>query len=483
MYRQLASKLVSTLVALAFLFTSAHADSIITGSKPFTFIPGTVISSSQVNANYDYIISQVNTNAAKNGVNSSITALLGLTTPIDPNVGGSPVYNGTTVGGTANAITVTATRPAISSFAYTAGNIITFVAGATNTDATTINVNALGTKDIFKQSTAGKGALIGGEIVSGNSVTLYYDGTQFIYINQPRNSFNLENFASGGTIDLGSVTSHMANMTGNTTVADLGSSATTVDPFYMIRIETGPVTFTASADIITPNGVDVFAASGDILHVLFLGGNNWYIFAQTRATPAAGIKSVQVFTASDTWTKPNNRITFILVISTGPGGGGATNATDNRQGGGGGAGGTCIELIGVSAITSETVTIGTGGTGGASGGNVGGNGSAATTFGAHHSAAAGGGGQTVTNVGAAGTCTGGSINISGGEGQGITAGITYASGNGGASFWGGGGGTVSGTTAGRNGLAFGSGGSGASDIGVAGGNGANGVVAVLEFGY
>ena len=79
---------------------------------------------------------------------------------------------GGTSGGTANAQTVTLTpAPA----AYAEGMEVTFLAGATNTSAMTLNVNGLGAKDVQD----GPNDLAGGEIVISNIYTLVYDGTRF----------------------------------------------------------------------------------------------------------------------------------------------------------------------------------------------------------------------------------------------------------------------------------------------------------------
>lgn len=89
------------------------------------------------------------------------------------------LYGGT-AGGTANAITVTAS-PAPT--AYAAGQGVSFIAASTNTSATTINANSLGAKNIYKITSAGSVALTGGEIRSGSAYSLLYDGTQFILLN------------------------------------------------------------------------------------------------------------------------------------------------------------------------------------------------------------------------------------------------------------------------------------------------------------
>lgn len=81
-----------------------------------------------------------------------------------------------TVGGTANAITLTNTPPVLS---YANKLTLKFKATSTNTGATTVNVDGLGTKNIYKLSGTSLGALSGGEIVSGAVYELNYDGTQF----------------------------------------------------------------------------------------------------------------------------------------------------------------------------------------------------------------------------------------------------------------------------------------------------------------
>ena len=79
---------------------------------------------------------------------------------------------GGTSAGTANAQTVSlGNAPA----AYVAGMAIWFLGGNTNTGATTLDVNSLGTKNVF----ANNAACSGGEIQSGELHLVVYDGTQF----------------------------------------------------------------------------------------------------------------------------------------------------------------------------------------------------------------------------------------------------------------------------------------------------------------
>jgi hypothetical protein len=134
--------------------------------------------------------------------------------------------------------------------------------------------------------------------------------------------------------------------------------------------------------------------------------------------------TIQKFDTSGTWTKPAGcRLVKVTVIGGGGAGGGASNGSSSNTscGGGGGAGGGSIEWIDVTAISSETVTIGAAGTG-VSGGT--GDSGGTSSFGAHCSADGGTGaairitsGVTVTVStagGSGGVATGGDINNTGG---------------------------------------------------------------------
>lgn len=68
------------LVALVLMGFAAPAAAQICASIPFTFVAGTVINPSQVNANFTGLLGCVNANGAHNGANSDITSLSALTT-------------------------------------------------------------------------------------------------------------------------------------------------------------------------------------------------------------------------------------------------------------------------------------------------------------------------------------------------------------------------------------------------------------------
>lgn len=193
--------------------------------------------------------------------------------------------------------------------------------------------------------------------------------------------------------------------------------------------------------------------------------------------------NTQVITSSGTYT-PTPGTRKIKAILTGGGGGGssviATSFSQTAFGGGGGSAATCIGIFDLEDISDFSVVIGAGGAADNPGGT--------STFNGM-SAGRGGSGSGVNTPsigagGAAGTATGGLINIHGGYGSDGQQGSYYSFGNGAASFWGGGGraGSANGVAA----KAYGAGGGAAYDTsfsGVikAGGTGAPGVCVIEEF--
>lgn len=101
----------------------------------------------------------------------------------------SNVFSFVSAGGTANAITGTLV-PAIAAYAQPLSIKLKVV--NTNTNAVTINLNALGTRNIYKISGGSIVPLVAGDLVAGGIYELVYDGTQFIVLG-----------AMGGLIEVG----------------------------------------------------------------------------------------------------------------------------------------------------------------------------------------------------------------------------------------------------------------------------------------
>ena len=217
-----------------------------------------------------------------------------------------------------------------------------------------------------------------------------------------------------------------------------------------------------------------------------------------------GVKSVQVFTGSGTWTRPSG-IARVLIESVGAGGGGGgadTAGANLSAAGGGGGGGTAKKLLDVTSIATSTITIGSAGTAGVADGGTGGTGGNTlwadgvnTVQGNGGAGGIGSGSAPGVSLpykgGAGGTASGGDINLTGAAGHSGAAevGINAMGGNGGTSAHGGGGlggrAVAVGTDAGTDGGNYGGGGGGSANsatvAGVVGGAGAAGIVIVWEF--
>lgn len=197
--------------------------------------------------------------------------------------------------------------------------------------------------------------------------------------------------------------------------------------------------------------------------------------------------AIKVFTSSGSYT-PTTGTKFVEYIVTGGGGGGhgaSASASDQSfSGGGGGAGGTAMGYFTLTGASSYAVVVGTGGAGSSiTTANDGG----ASTF----AGVTANGGKGATHVsasasagGAGGTATGGTINIQGGYGNDGQSGSYMMTGNGGASYWGGGGRGASQSPV--PGTAYGSGGGGVYDVSFTGtaytgGAGKSGIVVIYEY--
>lgn len=87
------------------------------------------------------------------------------------------VFTNGTTGGTGNAITLTHSQSPVAG--YSTPLILSFKASASNTGPTTVNIDGLGAKNIYKISSGSLVALASGDIVSGGIYYIAYDGTQF----------------------------------------------------------------------------------------------------------------------------------------------------------------------------------------------------------------------------------------------------------------------------------------------------------------
>jgi hypothetical protein len=433
------------LLAALFIFCglAAPAQAQIVGTLPFQLQNGTTADATQVMADFNKILGDVNINAAKNGVNTDITALNALVTPLTPTQGGSTIYFASTSGGTANAQTVASPSPV--GFTLSVGKRVVFLAGFTNTGAMQLNVNGTGLTNVFRYTPAGPIALIGGEVVANNYVEVIYDGTRFLlYTNATTPVYGpLTTIGAAATVDLGTISSHNALISGVTTITSFGSSAVTTYPVYRIKFDSALTLTHNGTSLILPGAANIVTAANDTAVANYLGSGNWQIVSYSKASGAAVATAVptrQVFTTatSGTYTTATNaRWIRIRLVGGGSGGGGGNNSSS--------------ALIGGNSLFGGILT--------ASGG------------GANASALApcnGGGGASGGNI----------VNIPGGNGGGPGGAANQAGGIGGSSAFGGGGGGGIGTggngSAGATNSGGGGGGGGGGASGFAGAGGCSG---------
>jgi hypothetical protein len=111
-------------------------------------------------------------NQAPSTVNDGARALEGLLARADKDRNGSVASTGS-----AGAYVMAANQTLSS---YFAGMKLYFKANHANSTTATLNVDAIGAKNIFKPGSSGPTALTGGEIQNGQVVEVVYDGTQFL---------------------------------------------------------------------------------------------------------------------------------------------------------------------------------------------------------------------------------------------------------------------------------------------------------------
>lgn len=234
----------------------------------------------------------------------------------------SDSWGGTSTGA-ANAQAV-----ALDTFDLTDGQVVNFLAGFSNTTAMTLNVNSTGAVAVVRDSGQGPVALVGGEIVVGNVVSvLYVSATSQFHILTPTpiESFDGAIFFNGTisptplaadqndwTPTGGYSTANTVRVTATTPIAIsglTGGAAGRIIIFKNIGVE--PITFTASSSASTAANRFLFPSSvtlraNDALTVQYDGvSTGWRLITPLISQPvASGFKNLTLVNGAS----PNTQI-------------------------------------------------------------------------------------------------------------------------------------------------------------------------------
>ena len=266
---------------------------------------GTTISSTWANNTLNDIASGLTTSLAYDGQTAPV-ANLPMATYAHTNVGNATVRTmyaaaGQVQDGTLTYLTsvsgtdtITALAPVTLS-AYVAGQTFRFIAAATNTGATTININSIGAKAITKNGTT---ALAAGDIPTGSIVVVTYDGTQFQISNLATIPTSVSSFTAGTTgFTPSTATTGAVTLAGTLNVANGGTGATTL----------------TSGSLVVGNGTSAVSllAAGSAGNVLTSDGTTWSSANKiTSGTVQTASSSASItFSSIPSWAK---RITIMF---------------------------------------------------------------------------------------------------------------------------------------------------------------------------
>lgn len=172
---------------------------------------------------------------------------------------GTSIWGGS-AGGTANAITLTPTIPLT---AYAAGVVYECLITATNTSETvTVNVSALGTKNVKASIGVGKVNIPIGGLQNGMIARFVYDGTDFLLLNVRAYNKGAD-IATAGTVNLDSATGDYLSLTGTTTVTAITLAVGQERTCHC----GGAFILTHGASLILPGAANITTVAGDVFVV------------------------------------------------------------------------------------------------------------------------------------------------------------------------------------------------------------------------
>jgi hypothetical protein len=327
-------------------------------------------------------------------------------------------YTAFTTTGTSTAF-VGAVTPAITAYAANQRFRVKFHEAIT--EASTLNINALGAKSIKQYDYAGN--KVNAAIAANQLVDVEYDGTDLVLLNTTTNGNGVVSKSVAGNTNVtltatelnASVLVLTGEITGNINVIFPNNQK----PITVVNSTTGA--FSATCKTEGGTGATVSRYSNQI----FYGDG-------TNLVPVNATRDIQQFTSNGTFVVPAGVAT--VYVSMCGGGGGGAGGDNSGYGGGGGGGARSYYRSAVTVTPGQSIAITIGAAGAA--GTLQGSGSAGgtTSFGALLSASGGGGAPYALS-----TTTGGSAGGAGGAAgsHGTNNGIGGA---GGGSFFGSGGG-------------------------------------------
>lgn len=172
---------------------------------------------------------------------------------------GTSIWGGS-AGGTANALTLTPTIPLT---AYAAGVVYEALITATNTSSSvTVNISALGTKNVKASIGVGKVNVPVGALQNGMIARFVYDGTDLILLNVRAYNKGAD-IATAGTVNLDTATGDYVRLTGTTTVTAITLSEGQERTCHC----NAAFILTNGASLILPTGADITTAAGDVFVV------------------------------------------------------------------------------------------------------------------------------------------------------------------------------------------------------------------------
>ena len=265
--------------------------------------------------------------------------------------------------------------------------------------------------------------------------------------------------ASAATTDIWAATGNTVHVTGTTTITSFGTASQAGD--WRRVIFDGALTLTHAANLNLPGAANITTAAGDSCLVYADTASQHDVLSYTRAD-GFSVKdgSTEVFTSSGTFTAKKTGTHTVIICGGGGGGGAGGTGNGANSGGGGGGGGSGLTIWFRQSLTKGTgytVTIGAGGASATNGGT--------TTFDATSTS----GGNAGTTGGNPTAGAGGAANASSGGGAGSGSSAGSPGGSGAASAAGGAGGAGAAVPAGGGGS-----GGGASSFFGSGGAGTNG---------